>query len=150
MLTGVLMAAWQYLEPRVPGVFLFIDLALLIAMIGILLVLRREGRGRLALYALVAIVIGSLVYDLSEVISVLGYAAGLVLLAVAVWKVALFPRWVPVLWVVVSLVVIPAYFIAGPESLAITFGGVLFGLSFVGAGYALLKGSAAPAEALAA
>lgn len=139
ILTGVFLPMWQILENIFPGYFLVIDLSLFLAVVGILLVLRREGMGRLALYALIAIVIGSLVYDLSNVVSVLGYAVGLILLGLGVWQAQAFPRWVPVMWIVTSLIILPGYFIGGSESLLVTLGGVAFGLGFIGAGIALLR-----------
>lgn len=58
---------------------------------------------------------------------------GLVLLAVGSWKVAMLPRWVPVLWVLTVVLGFVGAAVKGLDDLFVV-SGVPFGLSFLGAG----------------
>lgn len=60
-------------------------------------------------------------------------AVGLVLLAVGSWKVAMLPRWVPVLWVLTVVLGFVGAAVEGLDDLFVV-SGVPFGLSFLGAG----------------
>lgn len=66
-------------------------------------------------------------------IGALIFAAGLSLLAVGSWIARKFPRWIPIFWVLSTIVGFIGYFIPGLNLLFIT-SGVIFGISFAGAG----------------
>jgi hypothetical protein len=60
-------------------------------------------------------------------------AAGLILLAVGSWIANKFPRWIPICWVLSTIVGFIGYFSAG-LNLLFVISGLIFGIGFAGAG----------------
>jgi hypothetical protein len=73
-------------------------------------------------------------------------AAGLTLLAIGSWIANKFPRWVPVLWVLSTIVGFIGYFVPG-LNLLFVISGIMFGIGFAGAGFAI-RSHTAPALAI--
>jgi hypothetical protein len=67
-------------------------------------------------------------------------AAGLILLAVGSWIANKFSRWIPVLWVLSTIVGFIGYFIPG-LNLLFVISGVMFGIGFAGAGFKIRSGT---------
>jgi hypothetical protein len=66
-------------------------------------------------------------------IGALVFAAGLSLLAVGSWIARKLPRWVPIFWVLSTIVGFIGYFVPG-LSLLFVISGIIFGIGFAGAG----------------
>jgi hypothetical protein len=64
------------------------------------------------------------------------FAAGLTLLAVGSWIANKLPRWIPAFWVLSTIIGFIGYFIPGLNLLFVV-SGVIFGISFAGAGIAV-------------
>ena len=101
----------QHQEARLWGFFGF-----LLTIIGIAII-RTGAIAGVSLYS-----IGALVF-----------AAGLSLLAVGSWIARKLPRWVPIFWVLSSIVGFIGYFVPG-LSLLFVISGIIFGIGFAGAG----------------
>lgn len=68
-------------------------------------------------------------------------AAGLILLAVGSWIANKFPRWIPVFWVLSTIVGFIGYFSPG-LNLLFVISGVIFGIGFAGAGIEIRSATA--------
>ncbi len=91
----------------------------LLAIVGTGIIIGPDGSiGRVNMYP-----VGSLIL-----------VAGLILLAVGSWIANKFPRWIPVFWVVSTIVGFVGYFIPS-LNLFFVISGIIFGISFAGAGF---------------
>lgn len=139
VLGGLIVGVGAFLNEPFTGQYLLGGLLTIVALIGILLVLRREGAGRWGALGIVVALTGNLFFAIEQFYALAGvlYGAGLVLLAVGAWKTGVFPRWLPALWVLAPLIGLPGAALTGAAALLNAAATVVFGLGFVGAGYAL-------------
>jgi hypothetical protein len=63
---------------------------------------------------------------------------GLIMLGIASWKVEKLPRWVPVLWVLGGVLIVPGFAV---QQMLVVIGGLIQGAGFVGAGVVLWTGA---------
>jgi hypothetical protein len=73
-------------------------------------------------------------------------AAGLILLAVGSWIANKFPRWIPILWVLSTIVGFIGYFSPG-LNLLFVISGIIFGIGFAGAGFEM-RSATVPVRAI--
>lgn len=80
-------------------------------------------------------------YAASFVVGGAIYGLGLIMLAIGFWIAGKFPRWVPALWILTSLLGVLGSFLGEEVGSSIFFmlGGVAHGLGFIGGGYTLWK-----------
>ena len=134
----------------VHATYLTIDVCLFVALAGLLG--RQHGRvsrwgqaGALVALAgsglLVVDDVGSATLALSPTATVV-FAAGLCVVGVASWVARTLPRWIPTFWLTATVVGGLGY---GIRDLGVLFqvAGVIFGVSFIGLGVALVRWSAA-------
>ena len=114
------------------------DIAALIALIGIYLY-QREVMGALGSIALglALIAILMLIFHVKYEQSIIIYAAGLFLLAIATLRADTFPRWVPSMWIIAPLLGIPGLFIPNLQTILTLLATGSFALGFIGFGYHL-------------
>lgn len=136
---GLFTVIGAFVPEPFAGQYLLSSLLTLLAVVGILLVVWRQGAGRWGLLGIVGVLAGTLLFatGISYIVAGISYAVGLILLAAGAWKSGVFPRWVPVLWVLAPLIGVPGIVLVGWDAPLITLARAIFGLSFIGAGYAL-------------
>jgi hypothetical protein len=141
VLGGLIAIAGAFLAEPLTGQYLLGGLLTIVALIGVMLVLWREGAGRWGLFGILVALTGNLFFAIEQLTALAGlfYGLGLILLAIGLWKTALFPRWLPALWIAAPLVGLPGLVIADSADFLTTVATVAFGLAFIGAGYSLWK-----------
>ncbi|WP_404783214.1 hypothetical protein [Altericista sp. CCNU0014] len=142
ILAGILRGVNSFVSSDAPIVailYLLTDIFILFGMIGIYGFQHQEARLWGFLGFLLAI-IGIAIIRTGAIAGVSLYAigasiftAGLSLLAVGSWIARKLPRWIPIFWVISTIVGFIGYFIPG-LSLLFVISGVTFGISFAGAG----------------
>jgi hypothetical protein len=72
-----------------------------------------------------------------------GIATGLgfILLGIGSWAAGRLPRWIPLFWILSSVVGIPAVFIVSMSGTLLLLSAIIFALGFIGAGFKLLSGT---------
>lgn len=115
------------------------DISALIALIGIYLYVR-ESLNIFLLAAFVVAIAGVvlLIFSFSYDQAIMVYAAGVILLAIALLRTDAFPWWVPALWILSPLMIIPGFLLPNQEFIFSLLAAIVFGLGFMGAGYQLL------------
>jgi hypothetical protein len=63
---------------------------------------------------------------------------GFILLGWGSWKANILPRWIPVLWIIGGMLIVPGFLV---QPLLVVIGGVIQGTGFVGAGVKLWAGA---------
>jgi len=63
---------------------------------------------------------------------------GFILLGWGSWKANILPRWIPVLWIIGGMLIVPGFLV---QPLLVVIGGVIQGTGFVGAGAKLWAGA---------
>jgi hypothetical protein len=125
-----------------PWVYVVSNIATLIALIGIYL-FQKDTAGVFGLVAFLVAFAGALLltfaYNLE--LSTMIYALGLILIAIAALRAGAFPKWVPWLWLVATLVGIPGTFLIDLQQTLFLLGAIFFGAGFIGAGLSLWKSS---------
>lgn len=139
ILGGLIIIASAFLAEPLTGQYLLSSLLIIVALIGILLVFRREGTGRWGLFGILAALVGNLFFAIEQlaILAGLSYGLGLILLAIGLWETGVFPRWLPALWVLAPLIGLPGLVLSGSAAFLTTLATVIFGLAFIGAGYVL-------------
>ena len=61
------------------------------------------------------------------------FGVGLTLLAIGVWKANKLPHWIPLFWIMSTIIGFIGYFANG-YSLLFVISGIMFGVSYAGAG----------------
>jgi hypothetical protein len=98
--------------------------------------------GRLGFFGFVLAVIGTAMITGPDgtlggvqeyVVGALLLSAGIVFLAIGSWHAARLPRYVPVLWVISTVLGVGGFALSGPPVL-LTIAGLAFGAGFIGAG----------------
>ncbi|NIM94392.1 MAG: hypothetical protein GTO18_11885 [Anaerolineales bacterium] len=65
---------------------------------------------------------------------------GLLLLAIGTLSANVFPRWIPVVWILAVVVGLPSMMIPSLASITLLLASTLFAVGFIGAGVELIKG----------
>ncbi|HVU87703.1 MAG TPA: hypothetical protein VHD36_10305, partial [Pirellulales bacterium] len=121
--------------------YLVIDLSILFGLLGIYAYQSAEA-GRVGFIGFVLALVGTAMITgpdgtlggVSEYVAgALMISVGLVFLAIGTWRAAKLPRYVPVLWVI-STVVGVAGFLLGGQPFLLMLAGLAFGAAFIGAG----------------
>lgn len=118
-------------------------LLLMFALFGIYAA-QAEQSGLLGLLGFILTSSGNVLFLLEgslgdEIIIIAGvpYAIGLIVFALGTLRGRVFWPWIPALWIASILIGIPPFFLELPSGAQYIPGGVLYGLSLVGAGYQL-------------
>ncbi|MGD2047848.1 MAG: hypothetical protein PVH03_00035 [Chloroflexota bacterium] len=93
ILGGLIYIASEFLAEPFTGQYLLSSLLIIVALIGILLVFRREGYGRWGLIGILAAITGNLFFAVEQltILAGLSYGLGLIFLAIGLWKTEVFP-----------------------------------------------------------
>lgn len=119
--------------------------AILFALIG-LYAFQVEESGLWGFLGFVAAFIGHALFMAGETPwSASIFTVGLILFAIGSWIANKLPRWVPVLWILAPLIGMPGFLFESLSNLLFTGGGIVLGLSFIGAGYTLWSSAGEPA-----
>lgn len=147
VLGGLIIAAGVFLNEPFTGLYPLGGLLTIVALIDMLLILRREGAGRWGLPGILVALTGNLFFAIEQFDALAGvlYSVGFVLLALAAWKTGVFPRWLPALWMLAPLIGVSGQVLTGAATFLTTVATVVFGLAFVGAGYVLWTAYNGPA-----
>jgi hypothetical protein len=141
LLAGLIIIAGRFLTEPFTGQYLLSGLLAIVGLIGLLLVLRREGAGRWGLFGILATLTGNLFFAIERliVLAELLYMAGIILLAIGMWKTGVLPRWLPALWILVPLVGLSGVILAltGSDISLTTPAIIVLGLALIGSGYGL-------------
>ena len=120
----------------------------LLAFTGVFITQRKEaGLANLVgyliiLFANILMVVGGPILNAEQSIMIGGslYALGGIIIAIATLKAGLFPRWIPVLWIVTPVIGLPGFILGGMASPLLLFlGSILFSIALVGAGVVMWK-----------
>ncbi|NJR53009.1 MAG: hypothetical protein HC780_29075 [Leptolyngbyaceae cyanobacterium CSU_1_3] len=142
ILAGILRGVNSFVPSDAPSVeilYLLTDIFILFGTIGIYGFQHQEARlwgffgFLLAIIGIAVIRTGAIAGASLYSIGALIFAGGLSLLAVASWIARKLPRWVPISWVLSTIVGFIGYFIPG-LSLLFIISGIIFGIGFAGAG----------------
>lgn len=152
ILAGALRGIASFVPSTAAGVtalYFVTDLAILAALIGLYAwlckLVGRWERGGLLLALLGVSIL--LLHDLIPAwavlypVGALALALGLCALAIGVWQTHKLPRWIPAFWLLSTGIGIAGFFGPGLTPLFV-ISGVIFGLSFVGAGVQMWRVSA--------
>jgi hypothetical protein len=144
IVAGILRGVNSFLPNNVPSVvleilYLLTDLFILFGIMGVYGFQHQESRlwgffgFLLAIVGIAMIRTGAISGINLYPVGTLILAGGLTLLAVGSWIANKLPRWVPVFWVLSTIVGFIGYFIPGLDLLFVV-SGVVFGIGFAGAG----------------
>jgi hypothetical protein len=145
ILAGILRGVTSILSSDAPGVailYLLTDIFILFGIIGIYGFQYQES-GLWGFWGFLLTIVGIAIIRTGSMSGVSLYpigasifTVGLSLLAVGSWMARKLPLWVSVFWVLSTIVGFMGYFIPGLNLLFAT-SGVIFGISFAGAGIAI-------------
>jgi hypothetical protein len=123
-----------------PWIYWVSNIATLIALVGIYL-FQKDSAGVFGLIAFLVAFAGALLltFDYNLETSTMVYAFGLILIAIAALIAGAFPKWVPWMWLVATIVGIPGTFLPDLQNTLFLLGAILFGAGFIGAGLSLWK-----------
>jgi hypothetical protein len=142
ILAGILRGVNSFVPSDAPSVailYLLTDIFILFGMIGIYGFQHQEARlwgffgFLLAIIGIAVIRTGAIAGVSLYAIGALIFSAGLSLLAVGSWIARKLLRWIPIFWVLSTIVGFIGYFIPG-LSLLFVISGIIFGIGFAGAG----------------
>ena len=139
VLGRLLAIVGSFLAVPFRGQYLLSGLLLIVALIGILLTLQREGAGRWGLFGILAALTGILFFGIGQFTALAGlsFGLGLILLAIGLWKSSMFPRWLPAPGILAPVVGLPRSVLVEAADYLTMLATILYGLAFIGAGYAL-------------
>ncbi|WP_437578069.1 hypothetical protein [Sorangium sp. So ce887] len=146
IIAGILRSGSSFLPYGQPTVvqellYLVIDISILFGLLGVY-GYQSTDAGRSGLFGFVLAVIGTAMITGPDgtlggvqeyVVGALLISAGIVFLAIGSWHAARLPRYVPVLWVISTVVGVSGFALSGPPAL-LTIAGLAFGAGFIGAG----------------
>jgi hypothetical protein len=150
ILAGILRGANSFVPSNAPNsgaiaiLYLMTDIFILLGIIGIYGFLHQHSRlwgfwgFLLAVLGIAIIRTGTIAGVYLYPIGALCFTAGLSLFAVGAWIARKLPRWVPVFWVLSTIIGFVGYFVPGLKVLFV-LSGVIFGIGFAGAGIDLWK-----------
>jgi hypothetical protein len=125
-----------------PWIYTVSNIATIITLIGVY-IFQRDFAGVFGLIAFLVALAGALLLTFAYTFetSTMVYAFGLVLIAISALRAASFPKWVPWMWLAVTIVGIPGTFLPNLQDTLFLLGAILFGAGFIGAGLSLWKSS---------
>jgi hypothetical protein len=140
----MIVAVGAFLNEPFTGQYLLGGLSTIVALFGILLILRREGAGLWGTLGILTALMGNLFFAIEQYYALAGvlYGGGLVLLAIGARKTDVFPRWLPALWILAPLIGLPGLVLTGAAAFLSTVATVVFGVAFIAAGYVLWTATA--------
>jgi hypothetical protein len=144
IIAGILRGVNSFLPSSIPVVqlellYLLTDIFLLFGMMGLYGLQHQESKlwglnGFLLAIIGVAVIRTKAIAEVNMyAIGALIFAAGLIAFAIGSWMANKLPRWIPVVWVLSTIIGFVGYFVPGFSLLFVTSGG-LFGVGFAGAG----------------
>jgi hypothetical protein len=159
ILTGVLTifassieTAGAFLETvptaTMDAAYVLSNILALVAFTGVYIIQRKEAGllnlvGYLIiLFANILMVVGGAVLSAEQSIMIGGslYALGGIIIGIATLKAGLFPRWIPMLWILTPVIGLPGFILGGMASPLLLFAGsILFSIALVGAGAVMWK-----------
>ena len=146
ILAGLLRVIASFLPNSIPTVeleilYFFTDVFILFGLMGLYGYQHAEvGLWGFIGFLTATVGIGSIIGPDGEISGVSMYAVGasifgvgLTLLAIGVWKANKLPHWIPLLWVILTIIGFIGYFAKG-YNLLFVISGIMFGVSYAGAG----------------
>ena len=146
ILAGLLRGIASFLPSSIPTVeleilYFFTDVFILFGLMGLYGYQHEEvGLWGFIGFLTATVGIGSIIGPDGEISGVSMYAVGasifgvgLTLLAIGVWKANKLPQWIPLLWIISTIIGFIGYFAKG-DSLLFVISGIMFGVSYAGAG----------------
>jgi hypothetical protein len=150
ILAGILRGANSFVPSNAPSsgaiaiLYLMTDIFILLGIIGIYEFLHQHSR-LWGLWGFLLAVIGIAIIRTGTIagvylypIGALCFTAGLSSFAVGAWITRMLPRWVPIFWILSTIIGFIGYFVPGLKVL-FTLSGIIFGIGFAGAGINLWK-----------
>jgi hypothetical protein len=145
IISGILRGVNSFLPSSIPVVpiellYLLTDIFLLFGMMGLYGFQYQESKlwgfsGFLLTMIGIAVIRTRVIAEVNMyAIGALIFAAGLSLFAIGSWIAHKLPRWVPVVWILSTIIGFVGYFIPS-FSLLFVVSGVLFGVAFAAAGF---------------
>jgi hypothetical protein len=145
IIAGILRGVNSFLPSSIPVVplellYLLTDIFLLFGIMGLYAFQHQESKlwgfsGFLLTIIGIAVIRTRVIAEVNMyAIGALIFAAGLSLLAIGSWIAHQLPRWVPIVWILSTIIGFIGYFIPG-FSLLFVVSGVLFGVGFMSAGF---------------